>query len=157
MKIYTSYFYQIRNFSKNMIPVSTAKWDPAYFHDFTGDYNYIFKDKRGIYNGIRAEIFLMPDDYQCECGPSCLNHNPQNCNFLKDYKAHLDTLDFQYVLNELERIGNKVQELESFKEEPIIVLIVYETPGNPCSERSPLQKWFQENGIQVKEFKKSLN
>lgn len=140
-----------------MIPVSTAKWDPAWFHDFTGDYNYIFKDKRGIYNGIRAEIFLMPDDYQCECGPSCLNHNPQNCNFLKDYKAHLDTLDFQYVLNELKRIGNKVQELEGFEEEPIIVLIVYEIPSNPCSERSPLQKWFQENGTQVKEFKKSLN
>ena len=59
----------------------------------------------------------MPDDYQCECGPSCLNHNPQNCNFLKDYKAHLDTLDFQYVLNELERIGNKIQELEGFEEE----------------------------------------
>lgn len=140
-----------------MIPISTAKWDPQWFHDFTGDYNYIFKDKRGIYNGIRAEIFLMPDDYQCECGPSCLNRNPQNCNFLKDYKAHLDTLDFSYVMAELERIGNKVQELEGFEEEPIIVLIVYETPSNPCSERSPLQKWFQENGIQIKEFKKSLN
>ena len=140
-----------------MIPVSTAKWDPRWFHDFTGDYNYIFKDKRGIYNGIRAEIFLMPDGYQCDCGPDCLNHNPQNCNFLKDYKAHLDTLDFQYVLNELERIGNKIQKLEGFEKEPIIVLIVYETPSNPCSERGPLQKWFQENGIEVKEFKKSLN
>lgn len=28
MKIRTSYFYQIRNFKKNMIPVSTAMWDP---------------------------------------------------------------------------------------------------------------------------------
>lgn len=28
MKIAISYFYQIRNFKKNMIPVSTALYDP---------------------------------------------------------------------------------------------------------------------------------
>lgn len=80
----------------------------------------------------------MPSDYQCECGPNCLTHNPQFCNFLQDYKAHLDTLDFKFVIQELERIGNKIQALEGFKEAPIIVLIVYEAPNNPCSERIPL-------------------
>lgn len=136
-----------------MIPVSTAIWDPHWFHNFTYDQNYIFKDKRGVYNGIRAEIFLMPDDYQCECGPKCLNRDPQNCNFLKDYRAHLDTLDCNYIVQELERIGNKVRELEKFEEEPIIVLIVYEVPKNLCSERKPLQNWFKDNGIEVKEYK----
>lgn len=28
MKIYTSYFYMIRFMKPNMIPLSTAKWDP---------------------------------------------------------------------------------------------------------------------------------
>ena len=137
-----------------MIPISTAAWDPKWFHDFTYDQDYIFKDKRGIYNGIRAEIFLMPEDYQCECGPNCLTHNPQICNFLQDYKAHLDTLDFKFVIQELERIGNKIQALEGFKEAPIIVLIVYEAPNNPCSERLPLQTWFKENGVLIQEWQK---
>ena len=94
----------------------------------------------------------MSPDYQCDCGPKCLNHDPQSCNFLKDYKAHLDTLDFSYVMSELERIANKVQEIEDFTEEPIIVLIVYEVPSNPCSERQPLQDWFKNNGVDIKEY-----
>lgn len=137
-----------------MIPVSTAIWDPKWFHDFTYDQDYIFKDKRGIYNGIRAEIFLMPEDYQCECGPNCLTHNPQNCNFLQDYRKHLDTLDFDYVMGELERIAHKVQEIEQFKDEPIIVLIVYETPKNPCSERQSLIDWFMAHGLLIEEWSK---
>ena len=28
MLVRTSYFYQIRNFTRNMIPISTAVWDP---------------------------------------------------------------------------------------------------------------------------------
>lgn len=34
MKIYTSYFYQIRNFKQNMIPISTCLSDPGaiYYH-----------------------------------------------------------------------------------------------------------------------------
>lgn len=152
MKIYTSYFYHIRHFTQNMIPISTAIWDPKWFHNFTGDYDYIFKDKRGIYNGIRADIFNMPPDYECGCGEVCFTHDPSSCAFLKDYKAHLDTLDFNYVISELGRIANKIQELENFTEEPIIILIVYETPTNPCSERGPLQKWFQEHGWDVQEL-----
>lgn len=30
MKIRTSYFYQIRNFTRNMIPISTAVWSKNY-------------------------------------------------------------------------------------------------------------------------------
>ena len=36
MKIYTSYFYQIRFFKPNMIPLSTAKYDPSWFHKGLG-------------------------------------------------------------------------------------------------------------------------
>ena len=32
MKFYISYFYQIRNFSPNMIPISTTVSDPDWFH-----------------------------------------------------------------------------------------------------------------------------
>lgn len=53
MKIYTSYFYQVRNFPINTVAFSTAMWDPKWFHDFK-DRKYKFKDKRGIWNGLRA-------------------------------------------------------------------------------------------------------
>jgi len=33
MKVRISYFYQIRNFKTNMIPMSTALSDPAWYHD----------------------------------------------------------------------------------------------------------------------------
>ena len=32
IKVQTSYFYQIRNFTPNMVPLSTAMWDPK-FHE----------------------------------------------------------------------------------------------------------------------------
>ena len=38
--------------------------------------------------------------------------------------------------------ANKFQKELKFKEEPIIVLMVYETPSNPTSERFALQKFF---------------
>jgi hypothetical protein len=94
----------------------------------------------------------MPPNYHCDCGSKCLNHNPQNCNFLQDYRTHLDELDFDYIISELNRIANKIQEIEQFETEPVIVLIVYETPQNPCSERKPLQDWFMAHGIELREW-----
>ena len=55
-------------------------------------------------------------------------------------------------MNRFKKLGKSVQEKEQFKEEPIIILIVYETPTNPCSERQPLKDWFAENGYILTEF-----
>ena len=62
MKFYTSYFYQVRFFTPNMIPISTAKWDPKWFHDFQ-DNKYVFLDKRGVCNGLRADPFVLGEEY----------------------------------------------------------------------------------------------
>ena len=74
MKIYISYFYQLRFFPRNAIPLSTAVYDPAWFHDGTRDQKHKFKDKRGVINGLRAEPF-MP-------GAACegLCHGPEYCD-----------------------------------------------------------------------------
>lgn len=40
IKIYTSYFYQIRNFTPNIIPVSTALSDPAWYRPPEGQEYY---------------------------------------------------------------------------------------------------------------------
>ncbi len=54
MKLYTSYFYQVRFFRPNMVPLSTAIWDPKWYHDGK-DHAYTFIDKNGVINGIRCE------------------------------------------------------------------------------------------------------
>lgn len=56
MEIYTSYFYKVRFFKPNMIPISTAFSDPSWFHNFKG-HNYQFIDKNGVINGLRADVF----------------------------------------------------------------------------------------------------
>lgn len=142
MKLALSYFYQIRNFKKFMIPVSTAVWDPKWFHDFK-DKNYIFKDKNGIYNGIRFEE-LMPnkdcDNYCIECKKEL--YSPEDCEFLKRYKFQIHKLDKDKILEECRILASNIQRKESFTEEPIVVFIVYETPDNKCSERNTLLEEF---------------
>ena len=53
IKVYTSYFYQIRNMRPGDLAFSTALGDPKWFHDFTNDKQYKFIDKRGVLNGLR--------------------------------------------------------------------------------------------------------
>lgn len=138
-----------------MIPVSTTLSDPKWYHDFTKNYNYVFKDKRGIYNGIRAaDLHFVPrEGEEVECGPACVTHDPTQCNFLKQYREHLNEIDFQGFIKECERVANEIQQREGFEEEPYIVLIFYEIPSNKCSERDTVQTWFKDNGYEISELK----
>lgn len=153
----TSYFYQIRFFTPNMIPLSTCLSDPKWFHDNRGK-DYYFKDKRGVINGLRAEPFV-PKTYG-EDAPECrgrdkCNLNPATCGVARMYQHHLDKLDYDEIYGRFESLANRIQQNEGFEEEPIMVLIVYETPDNPCSEREGIQAWFAEHGLEVKEFQSS--
>ena len=153
MKIMTSYFYQIRNMTPNMIPLSTAVWDPKWFHQKKGQ-SYQFKDKNGVWNGLRADPFAPGETCEGLCrGPeNCNPPNPQDCAFLKTYRAQLDKLDFDEIMNRFENIAAAVQETENFEEEPIVVLIFHEKYDNPCSERWPVIAWFKDHGIHTEEF-----
>lgn len=155
MKLRTSYFYQIRNFKRNMIPVSTAIWDPKWYHDFSGDYNYIFKDKRGIINGLRIIPII-------ECGKAAQScKGPEQCSyvsaapacpFLKSYAENLDLLSINILMNAFNYLASEYQARTHINDEIIIVLIVYETPKNLCSERNILINYFNKNGIECKEL-----
>ena len=138
-----------------MIPLSTAVWDPQWFHQGKG-HNYQFKDKNGVWNGIRAEVFAPGSECEglCSGTKNCITANPQSCSFLATYRKQLNKLNFQNIMNRLEKLGKAVQEKEQFEEEPIIVLIVYETPTNPCSERGPIIDWFKANEYDLKEFER---
>ena len=157
MKIYTSYFYQIRNFKPYMIPVSTAMWDPKWYHAFTGSYDFVFKDKRGVWNGLRAPILHFPQEKYNEktaCGSACpmAAKDPEHCEFMTELAQYYDSLDFEYIISNLKRLSDIVKENDGFIEEPVVVLIVYEVPSNKCSEREVLHKWFQKNGYNLTEL-----
>lgn len=148
MKIYTSYFYQIRNFKQNMIPVSTCLFDPIWYQPPDGEEYYF--DKRGIVCGLRYEPLIV--QYMGTCGCPCENKNELKgqCATMKEYRQLLETVDFDKMIKGFNYCANKFH--RPFDEEPIIVLIVYETPNNPCSERKMLQEYFNEHGIECKEL-----
>ncbi|MCM1219786.1 MAG: hypothetical protein NC548_35355 [Lachnospiraceae bacterium] len=151
-RIFTSYFYQVRNLHPTQVPVSTAIWDPKWFHDFKGK-DHIFIDKNGVVNGFRAEFFA-PDDscsHLCRGAKNC-SFTHDNCLFLKNYRLELAAVDPRMALNHLSGIAAKVRRVLHLMEDPDIILMVYETPSNPCSERIPLQEWFRLYGLEVPEL-----
>jgi hypothetical protein len=129
--IYTSYFYQIRNFTPNMIPVSTCLSDPAWYRPPEGKEYYI--DKRGIVCGLRYEPLIVQPTWGCPC--QFQGEGNPYCDFLREYRRNLYEIDKEKTLKAFEYCLNKFNA-------DTIVLIVYETPKNPCSERYVLQEFF---------------
>lgn len=148
MRFMISYFYQIRFFTPDMVPASTAVWDPKWFHDFKGQ-RHVFLDKNGVLNGIRADFLNPPPGIGSDCGRPCASQIP--CQFMKDYRAHLDTLDFDDVLQMFAHLADKVSRDYSIQD-PTIVLIVHEPASCLCAERPCLVSWFADHGIELKEF-----
>lgn len=161
MIIYITYFYHIRHLKPYMIPVSTAMYDPKWYHDNKSQ-DYFFKDKNGVYNGIRSSY--LPPGKECDglckgredgiCSVSDEIADPNSCRFLARYRDQLEDIGFTKIYSELEAIANVVRQRDHI-ENPIIVLVVYETPDNPCSERGVIVDFFRDNGIKIREFKMS--
>ena len=153
MRIYTSYFYQIRFFSPNMIPVSTAMWDPKWYHE-NKDQSHVFRDKRGILNGMRC-LQLVPDPLcSSECRGDCINPDPLSCDFLKHYRDQLNQIDFQEFLKNLKSIADSTSQILNLHTDMIVCLIVHEAPANQCSERRVIQEWFRDNNFPISEWTK---
>ena len=154
MKIYTSYFYHVRNLRPNQIPVNTAIWPPKWFTNK----GHCFIDKRGVLNGVNCS-WLVPGMH-CEnlCrGPQfCADHNPEYCLFLQEYYKQISSLDFDSLVSKLVEVGEKAKELLEFTEEPEIILMFHEKYDNPCSERWMVKRLFKEHGINIEEYTKGV-
>lgn len=133
-----------------MIPVSTALYDPPYLRPPVGEEYWI--DKRGIVCGLRYEPLIVQNsgDHICPCPQ--IHKGGGSCSWRKEYRQLLETIDFDKMIKAFEYCGNKFQKELKFQEEPIIVLMVYEAPDNPCSERWALIEYFQSKGIDCKEL-----
>lgn len=146
MRIYTSYFYQIRFFPPNLIPLSTAIFDPKWYHKPEERYY----DKRGVLNGMRAEPFIPGPQLLGLCtGRKNCDGKPQDCDFLKGYYQQLQTLSFQEIMQRFKNLEKQIGKSCDF------ALIFYETPTNPCSERVMVQKWFREKGYEITEWERN--
>ena len=79
------------------------------------------------------------------------------CSFLRNYRKNLEEIDFDKMIADLQAFAQSYQEKHQIEEEIIIVLIVYEAPGNMCSERAPLQEYFTAHGWECKELDYPIN
>lgn len=175
MKIWISYFYQVRNFTPNLIPFSTAQFDPKWFHKFEGT-SKVFVDNNGVINGLRLpELCLPRTAYEhliekgSECSKDCgmqsavefklkqntLRNNWQDfgCPFMNTYFNYLwNEVDFDKLMEKLEKFCNNFKKTYPDLDDPEIVLLVHEPPSTPCAERPVLVRYFAEFGVTVKEW-----
>lgn len=152
MRVYTSYFYQVRFFKPHMIPVSTARSDPKWFHEGKGN-EHQFIDSHGVMNGLRAaEAFAPGSQLEGMCNGPDKCGKSHDCAFLRGYANQLASLGFENTMTRLENLANKVKDFLGFDEEPVIVLLVHEAPQNECSERAAIQEWFRKNGVECEEL-----
>ena len=150
---YVSYFYQLRFFPQNLIPVSTAVWDPRWFSpaqykDWLPPHERypIFAGSHGVVYGVRCPALSpMGIEHGMEC-VVCDHNNSKTCLFLKSYYKHLESLDFESTVRRIEDNCKRI------RKDADIALIVHEAPTNPCSERVMLQKWFKVHGRELPEW-----
>lgn len=154
MKLMISYFYQIRNFSKNMLPMSTAMYDPAWYHAGLGP-DHLYLDKRGILNGLRLKPVIVQGTTVHTC--PCETKDPTNCLAMKEYRQKLEEIDFDKMMRGITQFAEEYKDMYKIEDEMIMVLIVYETPTNPCSERSMLKDYFKSKGYELEEFQPMKN
>ena len=145
LKFWISYFYNLRFLPADIIPVSTALSDPSWFR---GEPRF---DSRGVLNGLNFSEFHHPKAYACGC--PCTLKNPKECEFLRTYRLHLDTLQADIEIPKFEALAEYLRS----NGVPVrgFCLMVYETPDNPCSERKPLQELWDIWGLELPEFSPS--
>ena len=146
MKIYTSYFAQLRKFPPNLVGLSTAVWNPRW--------RPMGKDARGV---ICVECPPFKPGHSCSglCNGKCNPKHPDDCEFLKVYKAQLDKLNIHSIQESLGKLATQIAQDEKLQDINFAFL-VYETPTNPCSERVAIQQYFKEHGIECKEWQPDI-
>jgi len=163
-KIYISYFYQIRFFTPNMLPLSTAIYPPEWYQK-VGYGNY-FVDKNGVVNGLNIDEFIFPKSIydneiwdEDKCGPNCkyggdmIGKEPSEwCSFMKKYYEYLKKRDLINIINKYTYHAERVFNAMFNKNIDTLVLIVHEPPTKACSERLVLQRYFADYGIELKEW-----
>lgn len=153
MKFYTSYFYMIRFFTPDIIPISTARFDPKWYHEGKRN-DHGFYDKNHVLNGLRMEALAPSLRISSECGGHDCTKSPDSCEFIKEYRKQIEALNIDDVIKVLTRYAKSYCLINRIKKEPSVAFIFHEAPDNPCSERWVIQQWFRDHGIKIEEYQK---
>lgn len=162
MKVYISSFGNLRYFTPNIIPISTAQGWPYWLYKSAGhQLGEYYVDKNGVMIGISEEAMAFPKDEFEKLTEPCQKNCPYkdkapNCQFMLGYHNHLKSLDFKGIIEGFERAAEDVRKITHYEGEPVIVLLVYEAPSCPCAERPCIRRWFDDNGYELPEWDKTL-
>ena len=154
MRLATSYFYQVRNFKPNMIPISTAVSDPMWYHKGY-DKSVQFYDSNGIVNGARCELLVPGRDLQglCNGQKACAIQDHSNCPFLQSYAYQLSQLPRETFLSYLDKMVKWVKTYTNIEiKDLVLVFLVYEKYDNPCSERQAILDYIRSIGLEIHEL-----
>ena len=149
MKLYTSYWAQVRNFPRNLVGLNTTVWPPRW--------RPMGKDKNGV-----LVIDCPPLKPGAECsdlcnGPDdCRYNESHNCLFLRTYYHQLKQIEFDHFIYQLQKLHDDICTGENL-EDVDFAIIVFEKYDSPCSERWSIKKWFKEHNIEVQEWQLDNN
>lgn len=156
IKRYITYYSNLRNLTPNCLPLSTAIYPPVYFKvkgwkDKDELYHQNLTREYGLWIGGQATE-LVPMIKEDDAGCPCTTKDPSKCGFLRDYAAQLDKIDFKKFIHYYEEL--LVPQVNEVSNTPVdsLVVLVFEKPDNPCSERSAIIPWFRKNGIDIEEW-----
>lgn len=151
MKFLSSYFYQVRNMSPYMIPISTAAYPPKWWTHNGKPY----LDKNRVLNGLTLSLFVPGRSCANLCqGRNLCSDNPSNCQFLRNYTDQLDQITPLQFYNTFLLLEEALKPRLSYREETHFIILFHEKPDNPCSERQVVRKWFQSKlHTDLEEFK----
>lgn len=143
MKLYTSYWAQVRNFPINLVGLNTTFWPPKW--------RPLGKDKRGV---IVIDCPPFKPGEKCEglCNGKCDPKHPKDCAFLQTYYQQLEDEISIDIFVKISNLAEKIKANEHL-EDVDFAFIVFESPTNPCSERVAIQKWFNSHNIPIEEWK----
>ena len=140
MKIYTSYWAQVRNFPTNLVGLNTTVWPPKY--------RPLGTDKRGV-TVINCKPLVPGRECDYLCRGTCDPPHPQDCSFLQTYRKQLDKINFNEFYTYIGELSKKYNNAD-------FAFIVFEPPTRNCSERIPIQNWFHDNGIEIEEWHSNI-
>lgn len=140
MKIYISYWAQVRNFPINLVGLNTTVWPPKY--------RPLGTDKRGV-TVINCKPLVPGRECEYLCRGTCDPPHPQDCSFLQTYRKQLDKINFNEFYTYIGELSKKYNNAD-------FAFIVFEPPTRNCSERIPIQNWFHDNGIEIEEWHSNI-
>ena len=140
MKVYTSYWAQVRNFPTSLVGLNTTVWPPKY--------RPLGTDDRGV-TVLNCKPLIPGRECEYLCRGKCDPPRPYDCAFLKTYRKQLEKLNFFEFYNYMKELSKKYGDAD-------FAFIVFEPPTKECSERRIIQQWFKDNGIEVKEWHKNV-